>query len=136
MNSRLSNSIAARVAFLSGCGLVALLLGGCRHKQTVADLPPLPPLPAANAAQHAPARPAAGAEAGREGGYSPSKIPVTPVPRGGISREDVQFVQSHDPIYTEEGVATWYTAPYKGRKAANGQVFSDDAMTAAVMAVA
>jgi rare lipoprotein A len=32
---------------------------------------------------------------------------------------------------SEEGLATWYTAPYKGRKAANGQVFSDHAMTAA-----
>jgi rare lipoprotein A len=32
---------------------------------------------------------------------------------------------------TEEGLATWYTAPYKGRKAANGQVFDDNAMTAA-----
>ena len=29
------------------------------------------------------------------------------------------------------GLASWYTAPYKGRKAANGQVFSDRAMTAA-----
>jgi rare lipoprotein A len=28
-------------------------------------------------------------------------------------------------------LATWYTAPYKGRKAANGQVFSDNALTAA-----
>jgi hypothetical protein len=27
--------------------------------------------------------------------------------------------------------ATWYTAPYKGRKAANGEVFSDHALTAA-----
>ena len=29
------------------------------------------------------------------------------------------------------GKATWYTAPYKGRKAANGQVFSDETLTAA-----
>ena len=28
-------------------------------------------------------------------------------------------------------MATWYTAPYAGRKSANGQVFDDDAMTAA-----
>jgi rare lipoprotein A len=32
---------------------------------------------------------------------------------------------------TEEGLATWYTAPYKGRKSANGQVFSDRDLTAA-----
>jgi len=29
------------------------------------------------------------------------------------------------------GFATWYTAPYKGRKAANGQIFDDQALTAA-----
>jgi rare lipoprotein A len=28
-------------------------------------------------------------------------------------------------------MASWYTAPYKGRKAANGQVFSDYSLTAA-----
>jgi rare lipoprotein A len=53
------------------------------------------------------------------------------VPEGGISAEDKEFILSHRPIYSEEGLATWYTAPYKGRKAANGQVFSDDALTAA-----
>jgi rare lipoprotein A len=40
-------------------------------------------------------------------------------------------VANHTPILTEEGYATWYTAPYAGRKSANGQVFDDDAMTAA-----
>lgn len=58
-------------------------------------------------------------------------IPITPVPEGGISAEDKEFILSHRPIYSEEGSATWYTAPYKGRKAANGQVFSDEALTAA-----
>ena len=38
---------------------------------------------------------------------------------------------THTPILTEVGYATWYTAPYAGRKSANGQVFDDDAMTAA-----
>jgi rare lipoprotein A len=40
-------------------------------------------------------------------------------------------VATHSPILCEEGEATWYTAPYKGRKAANGQVFDDQAFTAA-----
>jgi rare lipoprotein A len=43
----------------------------------------------------------------------------------------MEFVASHRPILTQEGLATWYTAPYKGRKSANGQVFDDNAMTAA-----
>jgi rare lipoprotein A len=60
-----------------------------------------------------------------------AKIPVTPVPQGGVSQEDLEFVATHVPILSEIGVASWYTAPYKGRKAANGQVFDDDALTAA-----
>ena len=48
-----------------------------------------------------------------------------------MSAEDLEYVSTHGPIFTEVGLATWYTAPYAGRKAANGQVFSDEAMTAA-----
>jgi rare lipoprotein A len=48
-----------------------------------------------------------------------------------VSEEDRDFVAENRPISSEEGYATWYTAPYKGRKSANGQVFSDFAMTAA-----
>ncbi len=59
------------------------------------------------------------------------RIPITPVPPGGISAADIRFVNSHQPVLTEVGYATWYSAPYKGRKAANGQVFRDGALTAA-----
>jgi rare lipoprotein A len=62
---------------------------------------------------------------------SPARIPITPVPPGGISEEDIKFVRTHRPILTQQGLATWYTAPYKGRKAANGEVFDDMALTAA-----
>ena len=48
-----------------------------------------------------------------------------------MSDEDLEFVATHRPILSEVGYATWYTAPYKGRRAANGQVFDDNAMTAA-----
>jgi len=61
----------------------------------------------------------------------PARIPITPVPLGGVSAADLDYVKTHRPIFTEQGLATWYTAPYKGRKAANGQVFDDYAMTAA-----
>lgn len=60
-----------------------------------------------------------------------SRIPITPVPAAGISQEDIEFVNTHQPVLTETGYATWYTAPYKGRRAANGQVFNDHALTAA-----
>jgi len=61
----------------------------------------------------------------------PARIPVTPVPPGGVSDEDLDFINTHKPILTEVGLATWYTAPYKGKKAANGQVFDDNNLTAA-----
>jgi rare lipoprotein A len=61
----------------------------------------------------------------------PARIPVTPVPPGGVSDADLDFVNTHRPILSETGLATWYTAPYKGRKAANGEVFNDEAFTAA-----
>jgi rare lipoprotein A len=35
------------------------------------------------------------------------------------------------PISTEVGLASWYGPPYKGRKAADGTVFDENAMTAA-----
>ena len=60
-----------------------------------------------------------------------ARIPITPAPPGGVSAEDLDYVATHRPILSEIGLATWYTAPYKGRKAANGQIFSDYALTAA-----
>ena len=93
-----------------------LILSGCGHPQTAVSLPEqqIAP-PTAEAPTPAP----------------PAHIAPTPAPAGGISGEDQKYVRTHKPILTEEGVATWYTAPYKGRKAANGQVFNDHALTAA-----
>ena len=56
---------------------------------------------------------------------------MTPVPPGGVSADDLSFVATHKPVLSEVGTATWYSAPYKGRKAANGEVFDDHALTAA-----
>ncbi|MDR3741177.1 MAG: septal ring lytic transglycosylase RlpA family protein [Terracidiphilus sp.] len=100
---------------------VALLVAGCGHKhkkhpprqQTAPPVYTTQPVPA----------PAPGSNTGR--------INITPLPPGGITDDDKEFVLTHRPIYSEEGYATWYTAPYKGRKAANGQVFDDNALTAA-----
>jgi rare lipoprotein A len=101
------------------CLLLAIALtaaAGCGHQQAVAPLP---------APQAAPPPVQAPAPAPSQ------RIAPTPAPPGGVSAEDRRYVRTHKPILTEEGLATWYTAPYKGRKAANGQVFSDYAMTAA-----
>ncbi len=60
----------------------------------------------------------------------PTRIAPTPAPPGGVSAEDLNYVATHRPILTEVGLATWYTAA-RGRKSANGQLFSDRDLTAA-----
>ncbi len=118
-------AIAVWRGAVCAAALAVVMLGasGCRHRENAAQAPPpqtLPPeeLPPSTATAPAP-RP----------GTAP--IPVTPTPPGGITAEDLDYVTTHRPILSEVGYATWYTAPYKGRRAANGQVFDDDAMTAA-----
>ncbi len=104
-----------------GCaaGLAAVLLGvgGCHHRENTAQMAPPQALP--------PELPAPAPE------LPPARIPITPVPPGGINASDLNYVATHRPILSEVGYATWYTAPYKGRHAANGEVFDDLAMTAA-----
>ncbi len=113
----------------AGLALVMLASSGCGHHRTTAQYPaPQAAPPAIQPAQ--PSYPTS-SRYPAETGTSIGRIPITPVPPGGISEDDREFVLTHRPIFSEEGDATWYTAPYKGRKAANGQVFDDDALTAA-----
>lgn len=114
---------ARRSAGMAGVALALLAATGCAHHRKVVQAPPevLAPEP-----QYAPQPRASRPEAQPSG-----RIPITRVPPGGVSEEDLEYVASHRPILSEEGLATWYTAPYKGRKAANGQVFDDHAFTAA-----
>ena len=81
--------------------VASLTLAGCGHHAQITSAPP------------------------------PPRIAPNPAPPGGISEEDQEFIATHRPIYREEGFATWYDAPYTGRKAANGQPFDRNAFTAA-----
>ncbi len=112
IQSRASRPVRCAAAIASSA-LVLLFAVGCGDQSNVSRLP---------ASQTAP--PAAQ-------GARPGRIAPTPVPPGGVNAADLEFVRTHKPILSEEGLATWYTAPYKGRKAANGEVFSDRALTAA-----
>jgi rare lipoprotein A len=103
--------------------LLALAASGCAHHVNVTQLPPQQTAPQQTTTVPQQANPPSAA--------APKRIPITPVPPGGVSADDLAYIHSHQPILTEEGMATWYTAPYKGRKAANGQVFDDHALTAA-----
>jgi len=130
MSAALHSRNAVFAALAAGLALVLLATAGCGHKrQKPMDDDALAPEPEyvtpqrrANATPP-PVQLSRPAPSGR--------IPVTPVPPGGVSQADLRFVATHDPILSEAGLATWYTAPYKGRKAANGQVFDDHALTAA-----
>jgi len=118
---------AWRLAGWLGLAFALAAVCGCRHHRDDAQLPPpqaLPP-PAQSYPQPSDTYPPSPRV------LPPARIPVTPVPPGGVAPEDLDFVATHRPIVSEGGLATWYTAPYKGRKAANGQVFDDHAMTAA-----
>jgi len=111
---------ARRVARLSMLLIGAVGVAACGHKKR-----PVVPIATAPTVYMPPSNPAPAPRPGTGG------IPVTRVPEGGVSVEDKDFILTHRPIYSEEGSASWYTAPYKGRKSANGQVFSDEALTAA-----
>ena len=119
--SRRTQPGTARFAGWAGLILPLTLLftSGCGHHRNVSQLPA--PQAAPPTAQTAPPSQAT----------PPARIAPTPVPPGGVSAADLEYVRTHRPIMSEEGFATWYTAPYKGRKSANGEVFSDSALTAA-----
>ncbi len=105
--------------------MAAVLMGasGCHHKKNAAQNLPPQALPPAESAEQPPATRPAKKPLGR--------IPVTPLPPGGVSDDDLDFIATHRPILHQEGYATWYTAPYRGRKAANGELFDERALTAA-----
>ncbi len=115
----------ARLPLLAAIATLALVFAsGCGHHRNRVQPVAQQTAPAAQEESQYP-------DSAQQQGHQPARIPITPVPPGGVSEADLEFVQKHNPILSEEGLATWYTAPYKGRKAANGQIFSDRALTAA-----
>jgi rare lipoprotein A len=107
-----------------GSALMLFIAVGCGHHKKPTAMPPVATAPPMT--YPAPAGPSTVPSPTASG-----RIPVTAVPEGGVSRDDKEFILAHRPILSEVGLATWYTAPYKGRKSANGQVFTDEALTAA-----
>ena len=100
-----------RLLLLAPIAAASLLLSACGHKKTAANKVPPPPTlsapPAANTTAPAPHE---------EAGMVPS-IPGVP---------------SHKkPIYVETGLASWYGPPYHHRHGANGEIYDQNAMTAA-----
>lgn len=94
-----------------------LWLAGCSHRAQTASAPPPPPI--------APL-PQGPQIARRE----PPSEPSTEKPSAAHS-EDEEFVATHTPIYSEEGMASWYGPPYHQRRAANGQIYDEHQLSAA-----
>lgn len=104
---------------LAGLALALAAVTGCKHKATYQPPPP-PPLPT----QPTP-------ETGENYPQPPQPVPP-PAPRieSGVSEADLEYIETHKPVLSEVGMATWYR-DYHGRKQANGDPMDDDAMTAA-----
>jgi rare lipoprotein A len=101
--------------------ILTVVTTGCSHHHPypIAQAPTAPPI-------QSPSRPAT----------APAARPIpAPAPPGNFSGEDstddASYIASHKPIYTEEGVASWYGPPYHNRQGANGKIFDQNAMTAA-----
>lgn len=101
---------ALRPAVLFAAGLI--VLAGCSHKKEIAYTPPAPPAAAAE--------PSASTVA-----------PASPLPPVPSLSADEQFVDTHTPIYSETGMASWYGPPYHNRVGANGQVYDENGLSAA-----
>jgi rare lipoprotein A len=101
--------------------LVALLTTGCHHKAKVSRHYPPPP-PARTTTRSAP--PSCTAQRGLHGGPLPSYA----IPDPGV---DDNAISSGRMNSTEMGLASWYGPPYHNRQGANGEVYDQNAMTAA-----
>ena len=100
--------------------LAALTLTACshHHNSQVAQASTPPPVgPSYEPSYPRPARPAPAAPA--------------PAQPNEVATDDETYVATHKPIYSEEGVASWYGPPYHNRQGANGKTFDQNAMTAA-----
>jgi len=83
---------------------VALLLSGCHHRKAATAPPPPPPPPAAPTA-------------------APPAAPPPTAP-------EVPPTVTAPPAW-ETGIASWYGYPFHGRRAANGEIYDMEQMTAA-----
>src|SRR5277367_6074950 len=112
--------IASAVASLS----IAFLGSGCSHRQQ-------PTISAAASAPSIAAPPTTRAATPNSERSGAAQVPIPGNVPAADSPTDGEFVATHTPIYSETGKASWYGPPYNHHKGANGQVYDQEAMTAA-----
>ena len=104
------------------CYAAMSLIAGCGHKKQVAYTPPPPP--PITSPSSAPTLPPSAPPAVSE----PTPPNTTPSANSSV---DADFVATHSPVYSQEGMASWYGPPYHNRRGANGQVFDQNQLSAA-----
>lgn len=125
------NGRTSRVRWL-GLSIIIALNTGCHHRTQRVAAPPPPP-----ASQASPSN--SGVIARSTGNSNESSVPSVPsvpiAPKAeGVLADtpaDADFIRTHTPIYSEEGLASWYGPPYNKRRGANGEIYDQNALTAA-----
>ena len=102
---------AALPALLLTLSLAAVT--GCARRRVAAYIPPAP------TSTSAPAY-----------GSFPSQPAYQQKPLAGLTA-DQQYVESHRPIYTQVGIASWYGPLYNHHRAADGRVYHQNQLSAA-----
>ena len=111
---------ATQWRWLRSAGLLAagvIGVAGCHHKNPPVAYQPPPAVQNADAGDVRSTRPAAGARGGSGSAGTTATVPQVE-PRG-------------KPVSSEVGLASWYGPPYTNRKAADGSIYDQNAMTAA-----
>ena len=99
-----------RAAFAAILVALLLLLSGCGgHKNARSQRVPPPPTIA---------------------NEEPPETDTTPPEDSGIAKPSGKL-RNAKPIYVETGLASWYGPPYHNRRGANGEIYNQNAMTAA-----
>jgi rare lipoprotein A len=120
----------AAVVFLL---LMVAGLSGCGHKPVQANAPPAPeikqpaakPQPRTSGRDRRKAQPAP-SEAGDE-----DQDAAADEDRAAEAAPEAKRRKSSRPLLVEEGLASWYGPPYHNRRSADGNVYNQNAMTAA-----
>ena len=101
------------------CAILLLsVAGGCGGRKPIASRAPTQPVSTPAETEE---------EAKRSTSAEPPPKPATPPKKS----KPVDSPSSSSGIYTEEGDASWYGAPFHGRKASNGETYDMYKMTAA-----
>jgi len=98
-------------------------MAGCGGRKPIVNRSPAPPVATPPETEE---------EAKRSTSVEPQPKPANPAPAKKSSKAaDIPHAPAGTGIYTEQGNASWYGAPFHGRKASNGETYDMNKMTAA-----